>query len=178
MKKPRDESPNNHEQSVPEVRAEVVQRAADDSGGRLLTRSETARLLGISESTLRRREAEGALRPTVVHGRTAMYEETRVSTVMQTVRKRWGAPEATDGATAARVFELLAGDVGLRDIVQRLELAPEIVAKLACQWGELGEGFFVTKAEAMELGVKNVQDVRYTLKEAHKSVRKPSGAWK
>jgi hypothetical protein len=172
MTKSRDESQKNIEQSAPEIRAEVVPASASDSGGRLLTRTETARRLGISESTLRRREAEGAIKPTVVQGRTAMYEETRVSTVMQTqtVRRRWGAPEVTDGATAARVFELLAQDVGLRDVVQRLELAPEIVAKLARQWAELGAGFFVTVGEATELRVGNVSDIRDALTKARKTV--------
>jgi hypothetical protein len=172
MTKSRDESQKNIEQSAPEIRAEVVPASASDSGGRLLTRTETARRLGISESTLRRREAGGAIKPTVVQGRTAMYEETRVSTVMQTqtVRRRWGAPEVTDGATAARAFELLAQDLGLRNIVRRLELAPEIVAKLARQWAELGAGFFVAADEATELRVGNVSDIRDTLTKARKTV--------
>jgi hypothetical protein len=176
MTEPHDDSQDNHEVPAPDLRAEMVPASrATDSGGRLLTRGETARRLGMSESTLRRREAEGALKPTVMHGRTAMYEETRVSTIMQTVRKRWGAPEATDGATAARVFELLGQDVGLREVVQRLELAPEVVAKLGRQWAELGEGFFVTAAEARELGVACAQDVRDRLTGAHTSVESAMG---
>lgn len=125
---------------------------------RLLTRQEAARMLGVSETTLRRREAEG-LRPTM-RGRTHMYEETLVRQMTTTMRRRWSGPAPMDGGVAADVFTLLAEGVPPRDVVVRLRVPPEIVVRLCSQWAELGDGFFVSAEDAAALGLRSVDDVR------------------
>jgi len=125
---------------------------------RLLTRQEAARMLGVSETTLRRREGEG-LRPTM-RGRTHMYEETLVRQMTTTMRRRWSGPAPMDGGVAADVFGLLADGIAPRDVVIRLRVPPEIVGRLCSQWAELGDGFFVPGEDATTLGLRGVEDVR------------------
>lgn len=115
-------------------------------------------MLGVSETTLRRREAEG-LRPTM-RGRTHMYEETLVRQMTTTMRRRWSGPAPMDGGVAADVFTLLAEGVPPRDVVVRLRVPPEIVVRLCSQWAELGDGFFVSAEDAAALGLRSVDDVR------------------
>ena len=115
-------------------------------------------MLGVSETTLRRREGEG-LRPTM-RGRTHMYEETLVRQMTTTMRRRWSGPAPMDGGVAADVFALLADGVAPRDVVIRLRVAPEIVGRLCSQWAELGDGFFIPGEDAATLGLCGVDDVR------------------
>ncbi len=149
-----DESPV-HEPRTADGTASILPAA---NGSRLLTRQEAARLLGVSETTLRRREAEG-LRPTM-RGRTHMYEETLVRQMTTTMRRRWTAAAPSDGGTAADVFALLAEGVEPRDIVIRLRIPPEVVGRLCAQWAELGESLFVSGEEARALGLRTLEDLR------------------
>jgi hypothetical protein len=141
-------------------RAEVVPRAAPESGGKLLTRAEAARVLGVSETTLRRREADG-LTP-IVRGGVHFFEETlvRQAVTTQTHRRRWSAEPPSDGGIAADVFALFAEGVAPRDIVIRLRVPPEVVSRLCEQWTALGDGFFVNAHEAKALNVDGVADIR------------------
>lgn len=139
---------------VEEHTGEIIPAATPS---RLLTRQEAARMLGVSETTLRRREAEG-LRPTM-RGRTHMYEETLVRQMTTTMRRRWSGPAPMDGGVAADVFALLAEGVAPRDVVIRLRVPPEIVGRLCSQWSELGDGFFVSGEDAAILGLQGADDV-------------------
>lgn len=139
---------------------ELVPASAAEDGGRLLTRAEAARVLGISETTLRRREAEG-LRP-IVRGGVHMFEETviRQAVTTHTHRRRWSEEPASDGGIAADVFSLLAEGVAPRDIVIRLRIPPEVVSRLCEHWARLGDGFFVSAEEANSLNVSSVGAIR------------------
>jgi hypothetical protein len=95
----------------PEVVAEVVAAEAAPERGKLLTRREAAERLGISETTLRRRERD-ELKPIVVDG-VHMFEERQVRSVT-TLRRQVGVLGAVDGGVAADVFELLRDRRGSR----------------------------------------------------------------
>jgi hypothetical protein len=105
-----------------------------------------------------------------MHGKTHLYQETLVRQMTTTMRRRWAAPEPTDGGTAADVFALLAEGAHPRDIVVRLRVAPEVVTRLCAKFAELGDGFFVTQAEGMEIGVRSVQNVRDAVSDANRAV--------
>lgn len=122
------------------------------SSGRLVERAEAARLLGVSVSTLRRREGAD-LKPIVdAHG-VHMFEEAELRSVMVTVRRRQSiqAFGASSGDVAADVFEML--DLGEHpvEIVKRLRIAPDVVAGLLEQWAAMRGGFIVSATQALEL---------------------------
>jgi hypothetical protein len=121
---------------------------------KLLKRSEAARVLGISVSTLRRREGE-LIQPVIGANGVHLFEESELKAVMVTVRHRQAissmGPSAGD--VAAEVFTLLDERMHPADIVKRLRLAPDIVTALHEQWTRMHEAFVVTRDEAEELGM-------------------------
>jgi hypothetical protein len=108
----------------------------DPSPTRLLTGNQTAQLLGVSVSTVIRREQ--ALKPVLVNG-VHMFDEAIVRREVTTIRQRHGVASlgSTAGDVAASVFELLEADVEPTQIVIRLKVAPEIVQALRSQWLEM-----------------------------------------
>ena len=120
-------------------------------GGKLLTRHEAARRLGISETTLRRRERD-VLKPVMVDG-VHMFEERQVRSVVTTLRRKLGgSTAAADGGVAADVFELLRDGVQPVEIVMRLRLPPDVVNRLCEQWSAMRGGFMVSAEDATALG--------------------------
>jgi DNA-binding Lrp family transcriptional regulator len=140
----------------PEVVAEVVAAEAAPERGKLLTRREAAERLGISETTLRRRERD-ELKPIVVDG-VHMFEERQVRSVT-TLRRQVGVLGAVDGGVAADVFELLREGVPPVEIVVRLRVAPEVVRRLFEQWSEMAAQFVVPAPDALRLGVKDAAEL-------------------
>jgi hypothetical protein len=100
-----------------------------------------------------------------VRGGVHFFEETlvRQAVTTQTHRRRWSAEPPSDGGIAADVFALLGEGVAPRDIVIRLRVPPEVVARLCAQWSQLGDGFFVSARDAKALDVGSVDDVRSLL---------------
>jgi hypothetical protein len=115
----------------------VTTRPADEpSPTRLLTRNQAAQLLGVSVSTVIRREQ--ALKPVLVNG-VHMFDEAIVRREVTTIRQRHAVASLgpAAGDVAASVFELLEADVDPTQIVIRLEVAPDIVQALRSQWLEM-----------------------------------------
>jgi hypothetical protein len=123
------------------------------SSGRLLKRAEAARLLGVSVSTLRRREGAD-LTPIVDADGVHMFDESEVRSVMVTVRQRKSvhALGASSGDVAADVFTLLDAGEHPVDIVKQLRVAPDAVVALYEQWVVMRGGFTVSAEQAVELG--------------------------
>ncbi len=156
---------NSAAPAVEEHAAEVV----PSGSGRLLSRHEAARALGVSETTLRRLAVDG-LRP-IVQGRRHLYEETVVQEAVRTksVRRRWTEmPPTTDGGVAADVFALIDDGVSPREVVKRLRVSPELVAKLLTQWASLGSGVYLPGEMAKDLGVATPADILAKLANATK----------
>lgn len=167
----------HQEQQVPDVQI-VSSNPAATTG--LLTRAQAARLLGVSEATVRRREGI-ELKPVVRNG-VHYHQETQVRSML-TVR-RWstgGASPGADGGVAADVFELLQEGVALVDIVMRLRLTPEVVKRLHEQWAEMRGTFVVSPSDAKMLDVKSAADLLGRIREredrarrAHEEARRSS----
>lgn len=116
---------------------------------RLLTRAEAARALGISKSSLRRREGnlvQPIKGPRGVH----LFDETEIKAVL--VRRRGvRADPALDGDVAAEVFDRFDRDVHPVDVVKELRVAPDRVEQLHAQWTRLRGGFVVSKQEREQI---------------------------
>jgi hypothetical protein len=115
----------------------VTTRPADEpSPTRLLTRNQAAQLLGVSVSTVIRREQ--ALKPVLING-VHMFDEAIVRREVTTIRQRHAVASLgpTAGDVAASVFELLEAGIAPMQIVIRLKVAPDIVQALRSQWLEM-----------------------------------------
>jgi len=123
------------------------------SNGKLIRRAEAARLLGVSVSTLRRREGN-ELQPIVGPDGVHMFDESEVRSVMVTVRRTQTTSTSgtSAGHVAAEVFTLLDAGEHPAEIVKLLKLLPEQVIALRERWSEMRGGFAVTAAQAVELG--------------------------
>jgi hypothetical protein len=111
--------------------------------GTLLTRAQTAHVLNVSASTVRRMEGT-TLRPVVgPDGVHRFHEEHVREVVTKRVRSAPAAPEAYDGATAAAVFEMLDDGVPAADVVKRTKLHPAAVRAMQEEWVTLRGGFTV-----------------------------------
>jgi hypothetical protein len=99
----------------------------------LLTRSQAARVLGVSVSTVIRREQ--VLKPVMVKG-VHLFDERVLRREVTTIRHRQaiGALGPTSGDVAASVFELLEAGVEPTQIVIRLRVPPDAVQALRAQW--------------------------------------------
>lgn len=121
-------------------------------GDKLLKRSEAARMLGVSVSTLRRREGE-LIRPVVDANGIHRFAESELKAVMVTVRHRQAissmGPSAGD--VAADVFTLLDDGHHPAEIVKQLRLPPDVVVALHDQWARMHEAFVVNKEDADEI---------------------------
>jgi len=112
--------------------------------GRLLGRAETARLLGVSKSTLRRMEGE-QLEPVVGPKNVRLFQEEQVQALVITRRSSTTGARAT-GDIAADAFDMFDKDVHPVDVVKRLRIAPDLVEMLHQQWARL-RGLLVLSQE-------------------------------
>ena len=121
--------------------------------GKLMKRAEAARVLGMSVSSLRRREGE-LIKPIVGPDGVHMFDEAQVRAVTVTLRGRatLAAMGPSAGETAADVFTLLDDGVHPVEIVKRLRLTPDVVVALQDQWSRMRGGFTVGPEHAADLG--------------------------
>ncbi len=131
----------------------VNEGPAAASQGKLIKRTQAARMLNVSVSTLRRYEDE--LHPSIGPKGVRMFDEVTLRSAAITLKRRRVFEAAGPGAgdTAADVFTLLDDGIGATEIVKRLRLAPELVVALQGQWAEMRGGFVVSEDEAFELGM-------------------------
>lgn len=126
------------ETTITPPRAEVATAAA----GNLLKRSQAARMLGVSTTTLRRMEGT-VLSPEVGPDGVHRFRESHIRELVMH-RETAPAPERYDGVMAAHVFELLDQGVHPVDIVKRLALDPRSVQAIHEQWASMRAAFVVT----------------------------------
>ena len=102
--------------------------------GRLRTRGQVARRLGMSLSSVRRMEGE-LLKPIVDARGVHHFEEAEIQAVFVRVR-RMRAPhdEHADGALAAAAFALFRSGADVIAVVKELREAPEKIEALFVQW--------------------------------------------
>jgi hypothetical protein len=118
--------------------------------GKLLGRTEAARVIGVSKTTFRRRFEGTVLKPEVGVDGVHRFREERVrELVIQ--RSGTASPDAYDGAMAAEVFSLLDEGVHPVDVVKRLALDPRAVEAIHRQWASMRDTFIVTGNEAREI---------------------------
>jgi hypothetical protein len=127
---------NDEDEALPAAVIVTIRPADEPSPTRLLTRNQAAQLLGVSVSTVIRREH--ALKPVLVNG-VHMFDEAVVRREVTTIRQRHAVASLgpTAGDVAASVFELLEADAEPAQIVIRLKVAPDIVQALRSQWLEM-----------------------------------------
>jgi hypothetical protein len=126
--------------------------------GQLLSRGDVARRFGTSETSVRRAEKKGVLKPILVDGQH-FFEERQVKTV-KTLRMGRLADAPIDGALAAMVFEeIAAGKTGVQ-IVVKLHVPPDVVRKLQIDYAELnGQATRCCACSASALGESSVRAV-------------------
>jgi hypothetical protein len=117
-----------------------------------LTRNDVAALMGVSPSTVIRREQEGVLRAELV-GRVHVYDETEVRRTITTSRHRSAiaALGGTSGDVAALVFTELDAGSNEIEIVKRHAIAPAVVKGLAAQYREFRDEVAITASELSDL---------------------------
>lgn len=135
----RPKNPSNEPETVAPAVPEVVTlaaRTAPAERAALLTRSQAARVLGVSVSTVIRREH--VLKPVVVNG-VHMFDERVLRREVTTIRHRQAIASLgpTSGDAAASVFELLEAGVEPTQIVIRLRVTPDAVQALRAQWADM-----------------------------------------
>src|SRR5258708_28358719 len=121
------------------------------SPGKLLKRSEAARLLGVSTATVRRMEGttlSPVLGPDGVH---RFLEEHVRELVIHRVRMVPESPDAYDAEEAATAFDLFDQDVHQVDVVKRTRLHPRAVAAMYREWASMRGGYAVTGEIARQL---------------------------
>jgi hypothetical protein len=128
--------------------------AIREPGAKLLKRSEAARLLGVSVSTLRRREGD-LVQPVVDARGVHRFVESELRAVMVTVRHREAVERLgpSGGDVAAEVFTLLDEGAHPTEIVKRLRLVPDVVVALHEQWARMQGGFAVNRDDARSLAL-------------------------
>lgn len=125
-------------------------RAPTVSTTRLLTRGEAARVLGISKSSLRRREGN-LLHPVKGPRGVHLFDETELRAVVVRHSRGVRADPGIDGEIAAEVFDRLDRGIHPVDIVKEIRLEPSRVEQLQSQWARMRDGFVVTSEERQEL---------------------------
>lgn len=113
--------------------------------GKLLRRTEAARLLGVSKSTLRRMEGT-ALTPVVGPQNAHLFQEEEVRAIVVTRRAHAGTP-ANSGDIAADAFALFDANVDVVDVVKQLRVAPDTIESLHERWARL-RSMLLLSAEA------------------------------
>ncbi|HVW25472.1 MAG TPA: hypothetical protein VHC69_08875 [Polyangiaceae bacterium] len=123
-------------------------------GDKLLKRSEAAKLLGMSVSTLRRREGD-LIRPVVDANGVHRFAESELRAVMVTIRHRETVARlgSDAGDIAADVFTLLDEGAHPAEIVKQLREAPETIMALHEQWARMRGGFVVLEDDARSLAL-------------------------
>jgi hypothetical protein len=119
--------------------AEVVPPAGGEAGasGRLLTRGQVARRLGLSLSTVRRMEGV-QLKPIVGQRGIRYFEETEIQAVFVRVRRtRVPDDDRADGTLAAAAFALFRSGADVIAVVEELREAPEKIERLFEHWKRL-----------------------------------------
>jgi hypothetical protein len=98
-----------------------------------LTRSQVAARLGVSVSKVRTMEGR-ALHPTVIAG-VHYFAEGEVDRLAATAPQgSRGRSRLDEGQIAARVFRLIDHGKDLREIVEELEIPPQLVRNLYREW--------------------------------------------
>ena len=121
------------------------------STGKLLKRSEAARLLGVSTATVRRMEGATltpVLGPDGVH---RFHEEHVRELVIHRVRTIPESLDAYDAEEAAAAFDLFDQDVHPVDVVKRTKLHPRAVAAMHREWVSLRGGYVVAGDTARQI---------------------------
>ena len=138
MTKRPEKSPNEQENLVPadQEAVDLGMSATPTEAAVLLTRTQAARMLGVSVSTVIRRE--DALKPVIVNG-VHMFDERILRSEVVTIRHRQAISSLgpTSGDVAASVFELLEAGMDPTQIVIRLRVPPDAVQALRAQHVEM-----------------------------------------
>ncbi len=121
--------------SIDDFANSAANSAAAVPAGRLLRRTEAARMLGVSKSTLRRMEGD-ALTPVVGPRNVHLFQEEEVRAVIVTRRSHLEAQPAA-GDVAAETFALFDAGVHVVDAVKQLRVGPELVERLYATWARL-----------------------------------------
>ena len=103
--------------------------------GKLLRRTEAARLLGVSKSTLRRMEGT-ALTPVVGPKNVHLFQEEEVRAVVVTRRAHLDT-QASSGDIAADAFTLFDAGLHVVDAVKQLRVSPDVIEGLYERWARL-----------------------------------------
>lgn len=126
--------------------------ATVEPASRKLTRNDVAALMGVSPSTVVRRERAGVLRAEILDG-VHVYDELEVRRTITTSRHR-SAISTLGGASgdiAALVFTELDGGASEIDIVKRHALAPSVVRALAADYREFRQEVTIRADELASL---------------------------
>jgi hypothetical protein len=121
------------------------------AGDRLLKRREAAQVLEMSESTFRRRVEGKLLVPQIGADGIRRYPENLVRRLIVERRTAEPTADAYDGATAARVFDLLERGVHPVQVVQEAQIHPHAVAAIHGSFAELRDGYLVPAQIAHEI---------------------------
>lgn len=92
-----------------------------------------ARHLGVSVATVRRLEGV-VLHPEISDARVRWFDPEEVSAVRESRAARPPTPKESDGAVAARVFELFKRGASLADVVISTKVHPSTVRDLYGEW--------------------------------------------
>jgi hypothetical protein len=111
-------------------------------------------MLGVSVSTLRRREGD-LIQPVIDANGVHRFAESELRAVMVTVRHRQAVASMgpSAGDVAAEVFTLLDEGLHPAEIVKRLRLIPDAVVALYDQWARMHESFVLSKDDADEIAI-------------------------
>jgi hypothetical protein len=125
--------------------------AAVPVAGKLLRRTEAARMLGVSKSTLRRMEGT-SLTPVVGPKNVHLFQEEEVRSVVVTRRARFdSSSQPANGDIAADAFALFDAGVHVVDAVKQLRVAPDILEKLYETWARLRGLLVLSSATRSEI---------------------------
>jgi hypothetical protein len=142
-----------------EVDAEIVDSEGRDAplasvasgSGRVLTRVEVARRLGLSPSTIRRMEGK-VLNPVVGARGVHYFTETEIEAVFVRIREsRRGEGVRAEGRSGAEAFALFREGGDPIEAVKRLELGPDAAERLFRQWQRFGETMVIERAAVAQL---------------------------
>lgn len=121
---------------------------ADRAG--MVGRSAAARLLGVSVSTLRRRDQE--LAPIVDESGAHLYEVARLenyrTTIRQTTTTRTSDAHGIDGELAKAAFDAFQAGTNPVDVVCEMAVHPDAVERLHTQWARLGGRVVIERSVA------------------------------
>jgi hypothetical protein len=134
---------SSHAQTTSQIsRLAAVGRASGDAvkaGTRSsgsLTRSQAARRLGVSVTTLRRMEGD-LLHPEKGPGGVRLFDLAEVEAAFVRVRASRHSTTVEDGELAAEVFALFDEGLNPVDVVKRMRVAPDVVERLQSQWARM-----------------------------------------